>query len=105
MLEWPPGGNSRNSLLCQVRKTTGRLFYNITPFYGSSCANNGKDALNTPEGGKTTTLATCAMSCAATHVGPIEPRWDGMGEVGWYGGGGMVWGRRSSEGGTHDEIN
>eukprot|EP00976_Prorocentrum_cordatum_P098702 1191528-Prorocentrum_minimum.AAC.2 len=22
---------------------------NITSFYGSSCANNGKDALNTPE--------------------------------------------------------
>eukprot|EP00976_Prorocentrum_cordatum_P114204 1195816-Prorocentrum_minimum.AAC.14 len=23
--------------------------HNITSFYGSSCANNGKDALNTPE--------------------------------------------------------
>eukprot|EP00976_Prorocentrum_cordatum_P079394 1183529-Prorocentrum_minimum.AAC.1 len=24
--------------------------YNITSFYGSSCANNGKDALNTDDG-------------------------------------------------------
>eukprot|EP00976_Prorocentrum_cordatum_P095678 1190268-Prorocentrum_minimum.AAC.1 len=26
------------------------MVYNITSFYGSSCANNGKDALNTPDG-------------------------------------------------------
>eukprot|EP00976_Prorocentrum_cordatum_P085753 1186225-Prorocentrum_minimum.AAC.1 len=52
--------NSRKSNACPsagaaaaVGKTvdlqdTGDSFYNIASFYGSSCANNGKDALNTP---------------------------------------------------------
>eukprot|EP00959_Pyramimonas_sp_CCMP1952_P296292 6198111-Pyramimonas_sp.AAC.1 len=29
-----------------------RAGYNIASFYGSSCAKNGKDALNTPEQGR-----------------------------------------------------
>eukprot|EP00959_Pyramimonas_sp_CCMP1952_P096426 2015800-Pyramimonas_sp.AAC.1 len=33
-----------------IRESIGRLYLpNITSNYGSSCANNGKDALNTPE--------------------------------------------------------
>eukprot|EP00959_Pyramimonas_sp_CCMP1952_P215855 4514958-Pyramimonas_sp.AAC.2 len=35
--------------LCQaVRQSHGGSEHTITSFYGSSCANNGKDALNTP---------------------------------------------------------
>eukprot|EP00959_Pyramimonas_sp_CCMP1952_P164506 3439103-Pyramimonas_sp.AAC.2 len=29
--------------------TTSIIYINITSFYGSSCADNGKDAFNTPE--------------------------------------------------------
>eukprot|EP00976_Prorocentrum_cordatum_P085564 1186149-Prorocentrum_minimum.AAC.5 len=40
------GENTRNGLKRVARVDA---LDNITPFYGPSCANNGKDALNTPE--------------------------------------------------------
>eukprot|EP00976_Prorocentrum_cordatum_P090845 1188277-Prorocentrum_minimum.AAC.3 len=45
----------RNCTLCPqagwkyIRVLEYMRLYNITSFYGSSCANNGKDALNTPD--------------------------------------------------------
>eukprot|EP00976_Prorocentrum_cordatum_P060967 1176112-Prorocentrum_minimum.AAC.1 len=45
-----------------------QLPYNITSFYGSSCANNGKDALNTPEA-----LPSSSSSCPfPTRAVPIN---------------------------------
>ena len=44
-VEGGPGGRAKvYSKRLPKRKST------VTSFYGSSCANNGKDALNTPEG-------------------------------------------------------
>ena len=34
---------------CFLRRIGPSYENNITSFYGSSCANNGKDALNTPD--------------------------------------------------------
>eukprot|EP00959_Pyramimonas_sp_CCMP1952_P269931 5643547-Pyramimonas_sp.AAC.1 len=46
----PAGGSRRSPPALPVTKTMlKRVQNNITSFYGSSCANNGKGELNTPE--------------------------------------------------------
>eukprot|EP00959_Pyramimonas_sp_CCMP1952_P389536 8162733-Pyramimonas_sp.AAC.1 len=44
----PIGRRTRRYILTTDQSDAGHTG-NITSFYGLSCANNGKDALNTPE--------------------------------------------------------
>eukprot|EP00976_Prorocentrum_cordatum_P078163 1182990-Prorocentrum_minimum.AAC.1 len=46
---------------------------NITSFYGSSCANNGKDALNTPEWGGVT--IRCGVNRHLYALSPLTAIW------------------------------
>eukprot|EP00959_Pyramimonas_sp_CCMP1952_P319678 6689175-Pyramimonas_sp.AAC.1 len=45
---WHPKGEGNSFALCKRAFGMRPGRYNIPSFYGSSCANNGKDALNTP---------------------------------------------------------
>eukprot|EP00976_Prorocentrum_cordatum_P114676 1195881-Prorocentrum_minimum.AAC.3 len=45
----PGSARSRKNILTTDQSDAGSAGYKMTSFYGSSCANNGKGVLNTPE--------------------------------------------------------
>eukprot|EP00959_Pyramimonas_sp_CCMP1952_P197723 4135169-Pyramimonas_sp.AAC.1 len=72
-LEGAKMAEERALLTAQVRPT----HHNITSFYGPSCANNGEDALNTPESIHVKRIVCALASAGGGEDGAADQAGDG----------------------------